>query len=41
MTFVFSAVAAVYIAFREMAAAQWVFARAVCHSDGDEAMLNK
>lgn len=37
MTFVFSAVAAVYIAFREMAEAQWVFVRAVCHRNEDEA----
>lgn len=41
MTFVFSAVAAVYIAFREMAEAQWVSARTECHRDGEEAMLNK
>lgn len=37
MTFVFSAVAAVYTAFREKAEAQWIFARAICHRDGDEA----
>lgn len=37
--FFFGAVAAVYIAFREIAEAQLFFfsARAVCHRDGDEA----
>lgn len=37
MTFVFITVAAVYIAFREMAEKRWVFARAACHRVGDEA----
>lgn len=37
MNFVFSEVAAVYIAFREMAEAHLVFLRAACCRNGDEA----
>lgn len=37
MNFVFSEVAAVYIAFREMAEAHLVFVRAACCRNGDEA----